>query len=327
MRKHLPMTGWYNPVMLVRTAIRVAVSTVFGEFADRREAMAAANAISAQPFDKSFDFSESTDNGDFWFDFLADTGDGWDSTFAIAQLLTERKLDVGNLALPRGRLLILGGDLVYPTPSSQAYEERFLGPFEEAYEASPADAKKEMPDLFAIPGNHDWYDGLANFMSLFCRRRITLPGVLGIDRGGRAIAGRQTLQTCSYFALRLPGGWWLWGTDSQLEGHLDQPQVDYFEWVAAKWMSPGSKVILCVGQPSWAYIDVRDPRPLFSTLSYLERIPGRARGPDGELLGHKLELVLTGDSHHYSRYESENIQYVTAGGGGAFPPPDAPTRK
>src|SRR3712207_4452221 len=81
-RKRLSMTGWYNPIMLVRTGIRVAISTVFGEFADRREAMAATNAIAPQPFDKSFDYSGDSKRGDFWFDFLADTGDGWDSTFA-----------------------------------------------------------------------------------------------------------------------------------------------------------------------------------------------------------------------------------------------------
>ena len=86
-RKRLPMTGWYNPVMLVRTGIRVAVSTVFGEFADRREAMAAINAIAVQPFDESFDYSRRSKGGEFWFDFLADTGDGWDPTFAMTQLV------------------------------------------------------------------------------------------------------------------------------------------------------------------------------------------------------------------------------------------------
>ena len=36
-------------------------------------------------------------------------------------------------------------------------------------------------------------------------------------------------------------------------------------------------------------------------------------------MGHELMLVLTGDSHHYSRYsEDGRLQYITAGGGGAF---------
>jgi len=86
--KHLPMVKWYDPLMLVQTSIRVVISTVFGQFADRREAIAAANAIEAQPFDATFDYASRSPDGDFWFDFLADTGDGWDSTFAMAQLLT-----------------------------------------------------------------------------------------------------------------------------------------------------------------------------------------------------------------------------------------------
>jgi hypothetical protein len=53
-RRRLRMTNWYNPMILVTTAIRVAISSVFGQFADRREAIAASNAIEPQPFDKTF---------------------------------------------------------------------------------------------------------------------------------------------------------------------------------------------------------------------------------------------------------------------------------
>ena len=49
MPKRLPMTNWFDPALLIRTAIRAAVSTVFGEFADRREAIASANAIAPSP--------------------------------------------------------------------------------------------------------------------------------------------------------------------------------------------------------------------------------------------------------------------------------------
>lgn len=311
-RKRLPMTGWYNPVTLVRTGIRVAVSTVFGEFADRREAMAAANAIAAQPFEAGFDYSDRMKGNEIWIDFLADTGDGWDSTFAMAQLITEPGLDIAGTSLARGHLQILGGDQVYPTASREAYDIRFLGPFDEAFEQVAPSPDGPMPDLYAIPGNHDWYDGLGAFFTIFCRRRIAPKGMLGIDRPGRIIAGRATNQTRSYFAVKLPHDWWIWGTDSQLKGHIDQPQIDYFQWVAEHWMEPESKLILCVGQPNWAYVDDHDPAPEFETFSYLERLVGLARK------GHQLKLVLTGDSHHYSRYVSGDVQYVTSGGGGAF---------
>jgi hypothetical protein len=338
MRKKMPMTAWYNPGLLVQTGIRVAISTVFGEMADRREAMAAANGIAAQPFDKSFDYSRRGRDGAFWFDFLADTGDGWDSTFAIAQLVTKPQLEPeGAPELPRGRVQILGGDLVYPTASREEYDSRFLYPFEEARERLDPDGRADMPDLYAIPGNHDWYDGLGAFFSLFCRRRIAAGPTVGVDRPGRRIAGRPTQQTRSYFAIRLAEGWWLWGIDSQLKGYIDQPQIDFFQFVASRWMEDNSKLILCVGMPNWAYVDQERPEKEFETFSYLERLAGMARVPLTQaqaeagvsietqpLKGHQLKLVLTGDSHHYSRFVEpradgqEPIHYITCGGGGAF---------
>ncbi|HEX8192007.1 MAG TPA: hypothetical protein VF552_03840, partial [Allosphingosinicella sp.] len=339
-RKRLPMAAWYSPVLLLQTGIRVAISTVFGQFADKREAIAAANAIEPQPVDPSLDYSRPPgQKGDFWFDFLADTGDGWDPTFAMAQLLTERDIRPDGAAgpLPRGRLLVLGGDLVYPTASREAYDERFLGPFDEAFEKASPETRENMPDLFTIPGNHDWYDGLRAFFEIFCRRRVASEGSFGVNRPGRTVAGRRTKQSRSYFAVKLPGNWWIWGTDSQLEGYIDQPQIDYFQYIASRWMDPGSNVILCVGQPNWAYVDPDAPARQFEPFSYLERLAGIAREPLSKeereadvspnskpSKGHKLRLVLTGDSHHYSRFIEERsdgvppIHYVTCGGGGAF---------
>lgn len=319
-RRKFAMTNWYNPVVLVATAVRVAISTVFGQLADRREAIAISNAIEPQPPDKSFDLSAATE--EFWFDFLADTGDGWNSTYAMARLLSEPAITADGAPdpLPRGKALFIGGDLVYPTASREAYDDRFLAPFEEAYQ--PAGGTRKWPEgeqaLFAIPGNHDWYDGLNSFFGLFCRRRVKPATGIGFDRPGRNVAGRATHQTRSYFAVNLPGGWWLWGTDSQLEGYIDQPQIDYFRHAARYWMAPRSKVILMVGQPSWAYVDPADPDPVFSNFSYLERLAGAEEDDEKRPLGHQVKLILTGDAHHYARFTEEDRQYITCGGGGAF---------
>ena len=45
MAKRRWMTRWYSPSRLASIAVRVAVSTVFGAFADRREAIAAARSL------------------------------------------------------------------------------------------------------------------------------------------------------------------------------------------------------------------------------------------------------------------------------------------
>ena len=336
-----PMAAWYDPGLLAGTGVRTVISSLFGTFADKREAIAAANAIQPTPADGEFNYAAKHPGGDFWFDYLADSGDGWNPTFAMARLVAE-DLSLGE-TLKRGRLLVCGGDQVYPTASREEYQDRFIGPFDHAYDRGGErklwpDHPDHRPHLYAIPGNHDWYDGLSAFFGLFCRRRVVREASdLGIPRDGKVIGGRQTQQTRSYFAIELPGGWWLWGTDSQLEGYIDQPQIDYFQHAAAYWMKPGSKLILCVADPSWVYVDPENPSKRFDSFSYLERLASAARMPKnrpdraegwpetGGPMGHGLRAVLTGDSHHYCRYveHDEDPQtparhYIVCGGGGAF---------
>jgi hypothetical protein len=313
MPKRRRMTGWFNPVMLMQTAVRVAISTVFGQFADKREAMAATNAVAPQPFDNSFDYSQRRPGEDFWFDFMADTGDGWDSTFAMARLVSQPSIVTeATGTLPRGQVLMMGGDQVYPTASRAEYGDRLLLPFTEACELQAKDWPEPVPDLYAVPGNHDWYDGLNSFFGLFCRRRIRNESAISAERPGRRIAGWQTQQTRSYFAISLPGKWWLWGTDAQLAGYIDQPQVEFFRHVAKYWMEPESKLILSVGDPIWAYLDDKAPDQKFGSFSYLESIADKVDR------GHQLRVVLTGDSHHYARFTEDGRHYITCGGGGAF---------
>lgn len=313
-KKKMPMVAWFDPRQLADTAVRVVISTVFGQFADRREAFAAANPIADDALDERFDYRKRHPEGDFWFDYVADVGDGWNPTYAIARLLARGELtpEGAESALPRGSLLIMGGDEVYPTARPEEYENRLIHPYEEAWRHEAGDQAAPRPDLFAMPGNHDWYDGLKTFFHFFCRRTVKAEGEAEIDRPGRVIGGRQTHQTRSYFALRLPGNWWLWGTDNQLEGYIDQPQVDFFQFVAEKWMEPDSNLILCTGTPDWQYVERKGPAS-FASHSYLERL-----ATDAVRRGHRLKLVLSGDSHLYVRYREGTLDYVTCGGGGAF---------
>jgi hypothetical protein len=302
------MVGWFDPPRLAATAIRVAISTVFGEFADRREALAASREVDPVVFDPAYDYQKEGAS-DFWFDFVADNGDGWNPTYAIARLLATPQLGVDGAdePLPLARLLVMGGDQVYPTASREDYQTKLVAPFDEAARGRVWQPK---PHVYAVPGNHDWYDGLSAFLGLFCRRRTS--SSWAVPRSGRTFGGRQTRQTRSYFALALPNGWWLWGADIQLAGYIDQPQIDFFSHVASKWMDPGSRLIICTGQPSWAYIDTEDPEPAFTNFSYLASLADLAKKD------HRLCAVLSGDSHHYSRYVEGECQYITAGGGGAF---------
>ena len=80
------------PACSPRPGPRRVISKLFGQFADKREAIAAANAIQPTPADGEFDYSGSNPGGDFWFDYLADSGDGWNPTFAMARLVAEDRL-------------------------------------------------------------------------------------------------------------------------------------------------------------------------------------------------------------------------------------------
>jgi len=61
--------------------------------------------------DDGFLYDHLSKREDLWFDFMADTGDGGNSTYSVARLLAQPSLKMGKTELPRGRLLIIGGDL------------------------------------------------------------------------------------------------------------------------------------------------------------------------------------------------------------------------
>uniref|UniRef100_A0A061SNC4 Calcineurin-like metallo-phosphoesterase superfamily protein isoform 1 n=1 Tax=Tetraselmis sp. GSL018 TaxID=582737 RepID=A0A061SNC4_9CHLO len=182
----------------------------------------------------------------------------------------------GGVTLQRGSLMVIGGDLAYPNPSDYTYENRLFRPFEDALPpprhyhpgrvvddlppehpafglcdcdhgfgegldeggtpSTPSRAvggaswscralrKYEGPQCFAIPGNHDWIDGLETFM-----RHFVCKGWLG---------GWMLPQEKSYFALRLPRGWWLFGLDLGLVNDIDIFQYRYFAHLASSRLGP-----------------------------------------------------------------------------------------
>src|SRR5262245_60600882 len=200
-----PVVSWFRPVQLARTGVSVLTSTLFGRYSDRR----VVEALAGEPMEY-FDYSHD-DTGvprpELWIDYVADSGDGFHSTYAIASAVaSDLALCHGAVRYDtqRGRILIFGGDQTYPVPSRAQYEQRLVMPYERALPRSSA----PHPDLFAIPGNHDWYDGLIAFTRRFC--------------AGRWFAGWRTHQRRSYFAIQLPHDWWLLGTDVQLGSDIDR---------------------------------------------------------------------------------------------------------
>ncbi len=319
--KRLPMVGWYHPPQLARTGIEVAVSTIFGRHSDHRlvEAMASGDKIK-DFYDYSCHYSEVNGTSEpdpnsprksIWIDYVGDVGDGWNSTYAVAYNLakpentfsyTDQKTNkvTYTAETKRGEVMIFGGDEVYPTASREEYDQRLVAPYETALRVS----EKPYPHVYAIPGNHDWYDSLVAFTRLFTARPW--------------FAGWRTKQTRSYFALKLPHNWWLLGTDLQLGSDIDKPQMEYFQKLASRMDEESAKtgeparIIICHAEPHWiraAQFGGDDPNYNESNLKLLEK-----------RLGKTVAVFIAGDLHHYRRHESEDktTQKITAGGGGAF---------
>jgi len=307
---------WLAPAQLGRTAVRVVLASVFADFGDKRELEGGFPRYEldldrlpvpgqpAQPVVRDLDLRSTPPRAaGLWLDFTADLGDGFDPTYTVASLLAEDSLTVAGETLRRGEVLVLGGDEVYPVASPAAYEDRMVGPYRTALPGGPSPGRAGV--LLALPGNHDWYDGLTSFIRLFTRQRN--------------IGGWRTIQTRSYFALRLTGGdgspgWWLVGLDSQLGQYIDEPQLDYFYNAVTTQLLPGDAVVLCVAAPYWVR-EAEDTDAFrqvhFFEQDYLRRRFNRRTGLFEET-GASVRLWLTGDLHHYSRYEELEPDHDTA---------------
>jgi Calcineurin-like phosphoesterase len=273
---------WLIPSVLASSGLKALLAAIFGAYADKRELQSVFEAR-----------IHKHGEGELWFDFVADLGDGFDATYSVASLLAAPVLKPDGRQLPRGEILIMGGDEVYPTGSATAYEDRTKGPYHAAL-PKPADP----PTLFALPGNHDWYDGLTAFLRVFAQRR--------------PVGGWNTEQTRSYFAIELPHRWWLFAIDTQFDEYVDAPQLAYFR-KASQLLRKGDGVILCTPTPTWIRAGSGGETHGYDTIRFFDREIVRPTGAS-------IRVMLSGDSHHYARYAERDGtgQRITSGGGGAY---------
>ncbi len=321
------MTPWFGPKALTQTGLREVVSQTIGQYADQRILQAAVDTVSPGKLVARYDFSSANGgasqtltpdaDGAIWIDYVADSGDGFDSTYAIARLVSEDMLTLEGMSypLPAGQILFCGGDQAYPYASEDEYRDRFIAPFDIAAWYAP---ERETPrKVFLLPGNHDWYDGLSSFDRLFCGQRD------GISEGTR-FGVYQCEQHRSYWAVRLPHDWWVWGLDIQLTANLDVGQMQYFSAIANALKSftetlpsakTKAKIILCIATPSWLEGATAGTAENYSIN--LQRVLNLA------IDNATVCCVLAGDWHHYARYFSKDhrLNLITSGGGGAYMAP------
>src|ERR671917_465771 len=145
---------------------------------------------------------------------LGDPGEGDASQYVVVPVLDRVARDTD--------FAVLCSDVVYPAGGVRGYADRFYRPY----------ADYPGP-IYALPGNHDWYDGLAGFMTTFC------------DAPPDAGAPRPMFT----------GSWWrLVLIDTGIDGHIDRDQAEWLREISA-----GDRPkILLTGRPIYTYARRQD---------------------------------------------------------------------
>ncbi len=274
----------------------------------------------------------------FWFDYMADSGDDDCAVYNIALLcMSDLWLDNGDVRngdpvhftdgqckLPRGEFLFVGGDTAYHIADYSTLVERFQKPFNWAFQdLSKRFAGMEKKTIFAIPGNHDYYDALDGFNRQFCQPADDDCGQLALD-------GFERKQQASYVAIKLPFDWMFWGLDAQ-GGEMDFRQKRFFQSTCKNIkgeVETPKKLIVATPEPTTKFGQwIKDGEAIIHSFSELS-LPANFRYADQGRLDDKFcRLDISGDIHHYARYWGEgagkgprqnNYASVISGGGGAF---------
>ncbi len=305
-----PRLSWRRPKVLWRSRNDV-LARWFGDPSDaiRRRCVAALRERGTPAA-----FTVHRSSPEFSFALLGDTGEGDRSQYAVVPPLLHAAADTD--------FMIVASDVIYPTGDGSQYPEKFFRP----YKDYPA-------PIYAIPGNHDWYDGLRGFLHVFCgldadcspppwrglfafvprllwRHSGTIdPEVLAeARRTFRGAPGQQAAQPGPYWAIDTPSLRVI-GIDTGITGGLDRDQGRWLREVSG---GPKPK-LLVTGKPLYVDDDHR-PGPIEGggTVDEIVRDPA-----------HHYVAAIGGDIHNYQRYpvrtdDGRTIQYIVSGGGGAF---------
>jgi hypothetical protein len=250
---------------------------------------------------------------------IGDTGEGDNSQYAVTGPLVDMSKDAD--------FAIICSDVVYPTGDINDYVRAFHHPYRNV----------KLP-IYAVPGNHDWYDGLHGFMHYFCRlddtgylpdfgrgpaallaqllwRRSPQPGAPATSVVNGVVARERPppdpLQPAPYFAIDA-GPVRFVGIDVGITGEIDE---DQYHWLRRVSLDAAKRPkILLTGKP--IYVD-NQHRP--------GRVAGRTETVDDVVTNPQANYVMAigGDIHNYQRYPvtvpgGRVIQYIVSGGGGAY---------
>ena len=249
------------------------------------------------------------DEPDFGFIVIGDTGEGDPSQAVLRdQLIAASKRD-------DIKFLVVSSDVIYPDGKMKDYERNFYLPF-----------KGFEKPIYAIPGNHDWFDANEGFNANFLEPTASLTTskarlledlqtdmITDDQRYLNNIAEAKRLreyyridnghQRAPFFEMHSPG-FSLIAADTGILRRLDDKQ---FAWLEESLNRAGSNFkMVILGHPFY--------------------VAGKytAGGSDDFLKVHELlkrynvNAVMAGDTHDFEHYRDGGMLHFVNGGGGAY---------
>ncbi len=257
-----------------------------------------------------------TPEGDFSFVVIGDTGEGDPSQMVLRdQIIAAGKRE-------QVKFLVLSSDVIYPDGKMKDYETNFYLPF-----------KGFEKPIYAIPGNHDWFDANegfnANFLnrdaatiSLRARLEEDVKNVITTDERFAEITTeaerlrsyyriKNGLQRAPFFEMHA-AGFSLISVDTGIMRRLDEKQKAWFEAALERAGSNFKMVIL--GHPFYVAgkyqgADNQDFNQIYETLRRF-----------------RVDVAMAGDTHDFEFYKvntpsengSKEMLHFVNGGGGAY---------
>jgi len=253
---------------------------------------------------------------DFSILVIGDPGEG----DASQHILRDRFIEVGQR--PEVKFLVVASDVIYPAGAMKDYEEKFYLPF-----------KGFTKPIYAILGNHDWYDALEGFTANFLEpeaARAALRARRATDHGLTTTTESRINQMIEETArLREAYGVWTGGQRAPYfrvdtahfvliavdTGILRRVDAEQLRWLRAALEQPKGKFkMVILGHPLFAagYYQGAGDEP-FAAIHQL-------------LHEHAVKVVMAGNTHDFEFYkevdqapgQSRPMQHFVNGGGGAY---------
>jgi uncharacterized membrane protein HdeD (DUF308 family) len=273
---------------------------------------------------------------DFSFLVLGDNGDGGAAQHSLRDqyILLGQRSDM--------KFMVISSDVIYPDGAMRDYESNFYLP-----------VKGFTKPVYAIPGNHDWYDALegfaANFLEAEAGRvcmlsrldtdnrntaasRARIEGYIGeADRLRKTFGVKTGLQRGPFFEVQT-ARFALIAVDTGVLKTVDSAQWNWFKGALER--SRGKFRMVILGHPLFTAGHYQgDPDHLTGEWTPPLRSP-LAEGGDTApftaihhlLRKEHVEVVMAGDMHYFEHYQEfyedkgskHTMEHFVNGGGGAY---------